>query len=54
MELFKKISNATRIIEYHNKYPEKSFKEIAEYLRISENTVRRHLKIYFERKNDIL
>lgn len=47
-----KISNASRIIEYHNKYPEKSLKEIAEYLRISENTVRRHLKIYSEREND--
>ena len=49
-----KISNASRRIEYYNKYPEKSVKEIAGHLKISENAVRRHLKIYFERKNDIL
>lgn len=48
-----KISNATSIIEYHNKHPEKSEKEIAENLRISENTVRRHLKIYFEREKEV-
>ena len=47
-----KISNETKIIEYHNKYPDKSVKEIAEYLRISENAVRRYLKIYFEKEND--
>lgn len=46
-----RISNQTRIIEYHNKHPEKSVKEIAESLKISENAVRRHLKIYLEREN---
>ena len=45
-----KSSNATRIMEFYNKYPEKSVKEIAKHLRVSENAERRQLKIYFERK----